>query len=110
MSEDDKPPKRSRGRDGHFVHNPDPDEVARITQRSNKETENLLAALEKKEKREEKREEKMKEKMEENRLRRRIRKSRERELSEMREANARALDERERADRAAEWTARRPAE
>ena len=90
MSEDDKPPKRSRGRDGHFVHNPDPDEGARITQRSNKETENLLAALEKKEKREEKREEKMKEKMEEKRLRRRMRKSRERELSEMREANARA--------------------
>ena len=66
--------------------------------------------MEKKEKREEKREEKMKETVEEKRVRRRIRKSREREQSEMWEANARALDERERADRAAEWTARRPAE
>ena len=66
--------------------------------------------MEKKEKREEKREENMKEKMEKKRVRRRIWKSWEREQSEMRKANARALDEREKADRAAEWTARRLAE
>ena len=66
--------------------------------------------MEKKEKREEKREEKMKEKMEEKRVWLRIRKSLEREQSEMREANAQALDERERVYRAAEWTTRRPAE
>ena len=83
-----------------WVHNPDP---ARVDNRSEEELNRLLNRLEKLEKKELAREEEAREKREEKALWRRIKKSRDREDDRMREANRRALQKQEMADRAAEW-------
>ena len=89
----------------YFFHRPDPD---RVDNRSDEEKNRLLNLLEKAEEKELAREEEAREKAEEKALWRRIRKSRDRksrdrEDDRMREANRRALQKQEMADRAAAW-------
>ena len=110
---EEKPPKRVRRRrqpwaSGPFVHNPDPDEVKKIANRSDKELQRLLAILEK-----EKKELAADEEREENKAAARERRARlklrEREDKRIRDDNLRALSNREMADRAADWKAAAPA-
>ena len=108
---EEKSPKRQRRQpwaSGPFVHNPDADEV-KIANRSDKEREQRLAILEKKEVKELAAEEEREEEKAVARERRDTRKRREREHKRIRDDNLRALSNREMADRAAEWKAAVPA-
>ena len=90
---------------GPFVHNPDPDEVEKIANRSDKKRQRVLAILENKEKKELDAEEEWEEEKAAARERRARLKPREREDKRIREDNLRALSNREMADRAADWRA-----
>ena len=91
--------KRERWASTAWVHHPDPALVDRAANRTEAEKNRRR----KKEKRQEKREEMMEERREERAMWRRIRRSRDKEDDAKREANARARDDRERANRAADW-------
>jgi len=95
--------KRERWASTAWVHHPDPALVDRAANRAANRTEAEKNRRRKKEKRQEKREEMMEERREERAMWRRIRRSREKEDDAKREANARARDDRERANRAADW-------
>ena len=86
--------------EGPFVHNPDPDEVNMIANRSEKAIRRRLAILEKKEKKELTAEEKKAAAREWP-----APKHRDRAMKRLREDNLRALSNVEMADRAAEWRA-----
>ena len=89
-----------------WIHHPDPARVDMAAKLSAKERNRLRRKAEKKEERELKRDEERQAKREEKAMWSRIRRSREEEVEVMREANRRAMDDKARADRAAEWTRR----
>ena len=87
-----------------WIHHPDPARVDQAAELSAKERKRLRRKEEKEEEREVKRDELRQAKREEKAMRSRIRRSWEEELEVMREANRRAMDDKEMADRKAKWS------
>ena len=86
------------------IHHPDPARIDMAAKLSAKERNRLRRKAEKEEERELKRDEQRKVKREQKAMWSRIRRSWEEEVEVMREANRQAMDDKEMADRAAQWT------